>query len=98
MIIAKLNYDRIDQHALFQGKNGRYIDLVFFTNKGGKDQYGNDGFVAQGVSKEAKDRGERGPILGNWKEMGGGKPQSEPAAASTVAPASPSEDDDDVPF
>jgi hypothetical protein len=38
-------------------------------NRDGPDQYGNDGFVCQGVSKEAKAKGERGPIIGNWRNV-----------------------------
>lgn len=93
MITAKINVTRIDKKYLFEGKNGKYLDMVLFENKAGPDQYGNDGFITQGISKEAREAGERGPIIGNWKNIVV-KPK-EPAPAAATPPA---EDDDDVPF
>lgn len=91
MITGKLNYDRIDPKYLFQGKNGKYLDIVFFTNKNGKDEHGNDGFVVQGIPKDARERGERGPVIGNWRNF---QPQSDqrpaaPAPAATQRPLRP---------
>jgi hypothetical protein len=34
------------------------------------DQYNNIGMIVQSVSKEEKDRGIKGPILGNAKRIG----------------------------
>jgi hypothetical protein len=68
MIIAKVDYNKIDTNYLFKGKVSDYVDLLLIENKdGGRDKYGNDGFIVQGVSKEAKDAGEQGPILGNYR-------------------------------
>lgn len=66
VLTGSLNVTRILKEHLVAGKNGKYLDLAFFENDK-PDQYGNDGFVCQGISKEARDRGEKGPILGNWK-------------------------------
>jgi len=66
MRTAKLDVTKIDKTALFRGAKGTYLDIVFFDRP---DQYGNDGFVAQDIGKERREAGERGPILGNWKEM-----------------------------
>lgn len=64
-----INVSKIDKSAIVPGKNGKYMDLILIENKDGKDQYGNDGFVTQGISKERRDAGERGPIVGNWKRL-----------------------------
>ena len=67
---ATLSIDvmKIDKPALFKGKKGTYLGLVLMDNKdGGKDKYGNDGFVVQDVGKDRRLAGEKGPILGNWK-------------------------------
>jgi hypothetical protein len=56
--------------------------MVLFDNKDGKDQYGNDGFVVQSVSKEARQQGVKGPIIGNWKRVGEDAPKPK-----TTAPA-----------
>jgi len=97
MIIAsaKINVARIEKVHLFEGKNGKYLDIVLVENKGGPDQFGNDGFVAQGISKEAKAAGGRGPIIGNWRRIGAAKQR--PAADPELAPAK-QPDEDDVPF
>lgn len=64
-IKLKLNVTRILKEHLYEGKNGKYLDLVVWPNKNGPDQYGNTHFVCQELSKEARDAGEKGPIIGN---------------------------------
>jgi hypothetical protein len=71
MIAVNINVTRIDKTALYQGKNGEYLALVLHENKAGQDQYGNAGFVTQDIGKERRLAGERGPILGNYKHIGG---------------------------
>jgi hypothetical protein len=80
MIKASINVTKIEKGEIYVGKNGKYVGLAFFANKGGPDQFGNDGFVTQEISKERRDNGERGPIIGNWKylkkaSVPAGKPQ-----------------------
>ena len=70
MITLKINVSKIDKSAIFEGKNGKYCDFVLFENRDGTDQYGNDGFVTQDIGKERRLAGERGPIIGNWKNVG----------------------------
>lgn len=69
MIVIKLNASKIDKDHMFEGKAGKYVDLCLMENRDGPDQYGNDGFVVQGVSKESRAAGERGPIVGNWRNI-----------------------------
>lgn len=82
MSIITLNLDvtKISKELLYKGKKGTYCDLLLMENKDGTDQYGNDGFAVQGVSKERREAGERGPIVGNWKYLadakGGGQRKS----------------------
>lgn len=84
MSIITLNLDvtKISKELLYKGKKGAYCDLLLMENKDGTDQYGNDGFAVQGVSKERREAGERGPIVGNWKYLepkGGSRPTERPA-------------------
>ena len=89
-----INVTRIDKAHLVPGKSGKYLGLTFWENDQ-PDQYGNAGFVTQEISKEARDRGEKGPIIGNWKHA---QPRQQPKpAAPKPAPAQP-EAEDDVPF
>jgi hypothetical protein len=79
MIRIKINLAKIDQTAVFEGKNGaRYIDLTLMENKQGLDQYGNSHMCVQDLGKERRLAGEKGPILGNGKTIGTVKP-SRPA-------------------
>lgn len=64
-IKLKVNVTRVLKEHLYAGKNGKYLDLVAWPNKNGIDQYGNTHFVCQEISREARDRGEKGPIIGN---------------------------------
>lgn len=97
MIIAKLDVTKLDKAHFFKGQKGIYADLVLIPNKDGTDQYGNDGFVSQGVSKEAREAGTKGAIVGNYKKVNrGGKDQT--AAPKAKAAPAPADDMDDVPF
>lgn len=95
MITYKINVTRIDKSALFDGKNGKYLDGAFMENRNGPDQYGNDGFIVQDIGKERREKGEKGPIIGNWKRVE--TRRSQPAAKPQAAQAEPGPDDD-VPF
>jgi len=66
-----------------------------FENKDGEDQYGNSGYVVQSISKEAKEAGEKGPIIGNWKaDKRAPRAQAQQSAAQQPQPDS----DDGIPF
>ena len=97
MIIAKIDVTKLDKSHFFKGQKGIYTDLMLIPNKDGGDQYGNDGFVSQGVSKEARDKGEKGKIVGNYKKIYRPEaPQAKPPTKAKV-PHEPDQDDD-VPF
>lgn len=70
MIRAKIDVKKINKDLLFVGQKGTYLDVAFMDNRDGTDQYGNDGFIVQDVSKEAREAGEKGPIIGNWRHVG----------------------------
>jgi len=72
-ISLKIDVSKISKPDLYQGKKGVYLDALLFENREGKSDYGDDGFIVQGISKDKRDAGERGPIVGNWRYMSGGK-------------------------
>lgn len=90
----KIDVTKIDKTALFAGKNGKYLDAVMRDNKDGTDQYGNDGFITQDLGKERRAKGEKGPIIGNWRRIGKKAQQQAPATAQDGAAGG----EDDVPF
>jgi hypothetical protein len=67
MIKLSINVTRIPRESIIPGKNGKYVGLVCFDKP---DTYGNDGFVALDVTKEEREAGKKGPIVGNWKHIG----------------------------
>lgn len=66
-ITAKINVTKILKEKMFRGRDGVYLDIALIPNRNGTDQYGNDWMVVQSVPKEDRDRGMKGPILGNAK-------------------------------
>lgn len=59
----------IAANHMFANEKSVYLDLTAVENKDGPDQYGNEGFVALDVPKEAREAGEKGPIIGNWRHL-----------------------------
>jgi len=71
----KINLSKIDMARVFNGKEGaQYLDMTIFVNMDELDQYGNSGMITQDVTKDEKQQGVKGNILGNgnvfWVENG----------------------------
>lgn len=100
MIIVKIDVTKLDKGHFFKGQKGIYADLVLIPNKDGTDQYGNDGFVSQGVSKEAREKGAKGAIVGNYRKINRGGDTAAPKAQAKPKdePEIDFGPDDDVPF
>lgn len=66
----------IKANAIYMTEKTASMDVTLMTNRDGPDQYGNDGFATLDLGKERRLAGEKGPILGNWKDLdgGGGQP------------------------
>jgi len=100
-VSLKIDVTKIDKARLFEGKKGKYLDATVFIDLAFADEYGNNGMITQDVSKQEKESGERGAILGNAKVFwqGEGKQQQRPVAPSVSGPASGFDDDpEDLPF
>ena len=83
-----LDVSKIDKSKLFKGKKGVYLNAAVLL-KDEPDQYGNDGMIVQDVSKEERENGDRGAILGNGKWAG--QRPTEPVAEAA-------DDGDEIPF
>jgi hypothetical protein len=88
-IAVNLDVKKIDKTKLYVGKKGTYLDAVVFL-KDEADEYGNHGFIVQSVTKEEREKGVKGEILGNVKILGNAQPQQDKAQ--------PQEADDGLPF
>lgn len=98
-ISVKLDVTKIDKERLFKGEKGTYLDLTTFIDLENPSQYGDHGFIAQSVSKDEREAGVKGEILGNVKVFfqGESDSNSQSQAAPQSAPAN-HDFDDDVPF
>lgn len=102
-VALRINVSKIDKARLFEGKKGKYLDATVFINLSEKDQHGNSGMITQDVSKEERDNGVKGPILGDckvfWNDSGTGI--TAPTSRGQSQPAAPTQFDnfdDDIPF
>ncbi len=95
-ISLKIAVNKIDKERLFSGKN-TYLDATAFVDLDNKSEYGDNGMITQDVSKEDKEQGIKGAILGNtkvfWRDDN--QPQQQQAQ-----PAQQQADDafDEIPF
>jgi len=91
LIAIKIDVTKIDKARLYQGAKGQYLDATVFLNDE-QGQYGDNGMITQSVSKEERESGVKGAILGNVKILGEfGDNNSAPAPAVVEAA-------DDIPF
>jgi len=77
IIKASIAVTKIDKSLLHKGKDGTlYLNLVFFEKK---SEYGSDGYIVMGASKEEKERyeqatGKKMPIIGNFSFWSDNRP------------------------
>lgn len=101
---GKINVIKIAKDHLYQGKTAKYLDFSIWPNKDGTDAYGNTHYITQEISKEARDRGERGAIIGNIRLEHADRPAEAPARTAPKPAPKPQADPDldvqpdDVPF
>lgn len=95
MISAKINVLKIDKNRLFKGSAGTYLDIVLIPHRQGRDQYGQDGFVAENLSKEERESGAKGSILGYYKQSDRQAAKPDTEQKQQKAPAALT---DDIPF
>jgi hypothetical protein len=83
----------IEANAVHVGEKGSYLDVTLMENRDGPGKYGDDGFAVVNLTKERREAGEKGPIIGNWRHL--------KRAAATPPPAQsapPVESQSDIPF
>jgi hypothetical protein len=102
LISLKIDVTKIDKARLYKGQKGTYLDAtVYLLDE--PDEYGNSGMITQSVSKDERESGVKGAILGNakvLKDFGKPEPKAEPKPQPKAAPYTPpqQDDDDDLPF
>jgi len=68
IIRLKIDVTKIDKSRLFRGKKGVYLDAVLIPLRQPSD-FGDTHIITQDVSKEERDQGIKGAILGNGREI-----------------------------
>jgi hypothetical protein len=102
----KIDVSKIDKALLHKGEKGVYLDATVFIDQENPSQYGDHGMVTQDVSKEAREAGTKGNILGNVKVFWTGESQqggqqqapSNGQQSQQAAPSNFDNFDDDIPF
>jgi len=84
MRTAKINYSKIDKSAIYEGRNGKYIDLVFFENRDGEDRFGNLGFICQDLARNAAWPGRKGRSLATGRKQAGANRQATPRRQARI--------------
>ena len=90
-IVVKIDVTKIDKARLYKGAKGTYLDAILRPTPDSK--YGEDYMIVQSVSKEEREQGIKGNIIGNAKILQG---QCKPAAKPHPAHQEPAEDS--IPF
>ena len=93
-ISVRIDVTKIDKSRLYKGAKGTYLDLTTFVDTEQQDQYENNGFISQSLTKEEREAKYQTPILGNVKVFY----TDSTTTAQAVAAMSIEELDDDIPF
>ena len=80
LISLSIDVSKINAKRLYKGKKGQYLSATLFL-KEEVDQYGNNGFIVESITKDEREAGQKGTILGNAKFLVGGSAakQDEPS-------------------
>jgi len=95
--VTKIDKTRLKEVKLKSGAAAKYLNLTLIENRNGQDKWGNDGMVVESATKEERQQGKRGAILGNYKIQGVRRDEVEPASAAAPE-ATEQPESDDVPF
>jgi len=92
---VRIDVTKIDKSRLYKGAKGTYLDLTTFVDTDQQDQYENNGFISQSVTKEERDAKVQTPILGNVKVIYTDDKVSAPVKQADM---SIEQLDEDIPF
>lgn len=97
IIRLKIDVTKIDKARLYKGAKGVYLDAAAIPTK--DSQYGDTHVIIQDVSKEEREQGVKGGIIGNAKELVKEAPREQQRqAAAKSADGWDDDADDSIPF
>ena len=95
-IKISINVNKIEKQRLYEGAKGKYLKVIAIETP--NSEHG-DYMVVQEVTKEEREAGTKGPILGNGKNLGGGNRGRQGQSNRPANPrTSSSLDDEEIPF
>ena len=94
-ISVRIDVTKIDKSRLYKGAKGTYLDLITFVDTDQQDQYENNGFISQSLTKDEREAKYQTPILGNVKVFYTDGAAKAPAIASNPTIE---EMDEELPF
>lgn len=99
-VTFNLDVTKIEKARLYVGKKGKYLSFTSFIDIDQKDEYDNNGMMTQDVSKEEREGGVQGPILGNCKVFWSGESQPRQTPQQQQQAQTPAMDDldEEIPF
>lgn len=101
IIRLSINVKKLDKARFIEGKSGAlYADMVMMENRE-PDRFGNEFVILESLSKEERDAGKKGAILGNGRIIADGRPKSHfenKADVPKVESPKPESDDEQIPF
>lgn len=98
--LMKITIDvtKITKSRLYPGKNGaKYLNAILIATP--DSPHGNSHMIVEDTTKEERESGMQGVILGNAKIMGkGAKSAAKPASGAKSEASSQPDDSDSIPF
>ena len=91
MISLSINVSLVDKERLFKGKKGSYLDCVLIETPNSQH---SDYMVVESISKEERESGKQGTILGNGKII----VKRDPTNYNTPPDATVDGEPEDLPF
>ena len=99
IIKASINLSNVDKSKVIEGKKGKYLPIVITLNDD-LDQFGNQGPIVIGQSKEEREAKTAKTYLGNVQVVwtNGENVSAAPRDGHPQQAAAPKTVDDDLPF
>lgn len=77
IIQLKIDVTKIDKKRLYKGEKGTYLTAALLLNDD-TDKFGNNGMILEQITKEERQAGHKGTILGNAKILERKQPDTIP--------------------
>lgn len=99
LISASIDVSKISKDKLIKGDKGTYLNITISINDE-VDQYGNQAGIYESQSKEERDAKEKKNYLGNGKIAwsSDGVSTAKQSSPKPVAPATPTVEEEQLPF